>query len=197
MGRPAATAPGGYHRQTVPDRSPSPVTPRFEGAITGPDDSGEPRDASVVPAPTRPRRPLLLELAAAILIVGGLTSILGSLGTLDPATELLDLVFLALGALTVLVGLLVRAGRAWILDLNVVAVILFLEITALPSAVAVVFVTLDAIVLYALIRHRAWFDRAWEASADTADGAVGPERVADAPGSATVAPTPNVARTRR
>ncbi len=62
--------------------------------------------------------------------------------------------------LTLIVGLLVRAGRAWLLDVNVVAVILFLEVTALPSPVAIVFALLDAIVLFALIRHRSWFEPA-------------------------------------
>jgi hypothetical protein len=102
---------------------------------------------------------VLIEIAAAILVVGGLTSILGSLGTLDPNAAALDIVFLGLGVVTVLVGLLVRAGRAWVIDVNVVAIVLFLEVTALPSAVAIVFVALDTIVLFALIRHRAWFDR--------------------------------------
>ena len=46
------------------------------------------------------------------------------------------------------------------LDLNVVAIALFIELTALPSGVAIVFAGLDAIVLAALIRHRAWFDPA-------------------------------------
>lgn len=127
--------------------------------MSGPDGAAPPLDASVVPAPGRPPRPLLIEIAGAILIVGGLTSILGSLGTLGPNAGALDIVFLGLGALTVLVGLLVRAGRAWVIDVNVVAVVLFLELTALPSTVAIVFVALDTIVLFALIRHRAWFDR--------------------------------------
>lgn len=134
------------------------VDRRFEGALTGPEESGEPRDASVVPAPVRARRPVLLELAAAILVVGGLTGLLGTVATLDPASGALDVLFTGLAVLTVVVGLLVRAGRAWILDVNVVAVALFVEATALPSAVAVLFVALDTIVLFALIRHRAWFE---------------------------------------
>ncbi len=133
---------------------------RFEGALTGPAAGGEPLDASIVPAPARPRRPVLIELGAAILIVGGLTGLLGTFTTLDPASGPLDLLFAGLALLTVVVGLLVRLGRAWILDLNVVAVALFVEATALPSAVAVVFVALDTVVLFALIRHRTWFDRA-------------------------------------
>jgi hypothetical protein len=137
---------------------PQPRSGRFAGAVTGPEDGGEPPDASLVPAPVRGRRPPLIELAAAILIVGGITSLLGVLGTLEAATELLDLVFVGLGLATIVVGLLVRAGRAWLLDINVVAIILFLELTALPSGVAIVFAALDAIVLVALFRHRAWFD---------------------------------------
>jgi hypothetical protein len=134
------------------------VDRRFEGALTGPEAGGEPRDASVVPAPVRARRPVLLELAAAILVVGGLTGLLGTVATLDPTSAALDVLFAGLAILTVVVGLLVRAGRAWVLDINVVAVALFVEATALPSAVAVLFVALDTIVLFALIRHRAWFE---------------------------------------
>ncbi len=144
----------------MPDHDPSRTAAgRFAGAVSGPEEGAPPGDASIVPAPSRPPRPLLIEIAGAILIVGGLTSILGSLGTLDPNADALDIVFLGLGALTVVVGLLVRAGRAWVIDVNVVAVVLFLELTALPSAVAIVFAALDTIVLFALIRHRAWFDR--------------------------------------
>lgn len=84
--------------------------PRFAGAVTRPEDGGEPTDASIVPAPLRARRPALLELAAAILIVGGLTSLLGVVGTLEPATEALDLAFSGLAVLTLIVCLLVRAA---------------------------------------------------------------------------------------
>jgi hypothetical protein len=159
-GRPPSVELSGYHRRTVHEDRPSGTTTgRFPGAITGPHDGGPPRDASIVPAPARPPRPPLIELGAAILVVGGLISILGTLGTLEAATETLDIVFIGLGALTIVVGLLVRAGRAWILAINVVAVVLFLEVTALPSAVAIFFAALDTIVLIALIRHRAWFER--------------------------------------
>ena len=136
---------------------------RFDGAITTPD---EPRDSSTPPPPDRPRRPILLEIASAILIVGGMTSLVGSCSAViypqieAPPTSPLLAVFLAINLLTIIVGLLVRAGRAWILCINVVAVALFLELTALTtgSAVALLFVVLEAVVLYALFRHRWWFD---------------------------------------
>ncbi len=132
---------------------------RFQGAVTGPEDSGEPLDDSLPPSPIRPPRPVLIELAAAILIVGGVTSLLGLLGQLDRPTDTVDLFFAGSAILTIAVGLLVRAGRAWIFDINVVVLILFLELTALPSAIAIAFATLDTVVLVALIRHRPWFDR--------------------------------------
>lgn len=131
--------------------------PRFEGAVTTPDAGGEIDDQSIVPAPTRPDRPILVEIAAAILIVGGLTSLVGSLA----APGILAILLVALNVAMVVLGVLIRRGQAWLIAVNVVAVALFLELTALPSAFAIIFSLLDAIVVVALIRHRAWFD--WRA----------------------------------
>ena len=161
------TGAAGRCRGTIPGVTP-PRT-RFEGAITTPEMSGLPSDASAIPAPVRPRRPLLLEFAAACLVVGGLTGLLGILGSpeRDGTGLALDSLLIGLNILTIIVGLLVRAGRAWVLALNVVAVVLFLEVTALPSGVAIVFATLDTVVLFALIRHRGWFDAStWATPAD-------------------------------
>jgi len=136
---------------------------RFDGAITTAD---EPRDSSAPPPPDRPRRPILLEIASAILIVGGMTSLVGSCSAViypeveAPPTSPLLAVFLSVNLMTIIVGLLVRAGRAWILCINVVAIALFLELTALTtgSAVALLFVVLEVVVLFALFRHRWWFE---------------------------------------
>lgn len=128
--------------------------PRFEGAVTTPEAGGEIDDQSIVPAPTRPDRPVLVELSAAILIVGGLTSLIGSLA----APGIVAILLVGLNVAMVILGVLIRRGRAWLIAVNVVAVALFLELTALPSAFAIVFALLDAIVLIALLRHRAWFD---------------------------------------
>lgn len=134
---------------------------RFEGALTTATDSGEVPDASIVPAPERPRRPVIIELASAILIVGGITSILGAAGWAISGgqTGPVGVLVMLLDILTIVVGVLIRSGRAWVVAINVVAIALFLELTALPSAFAIVFVVLDSIVLYALFRHRTWFDR--------------------------------------
>lgn len=127
---------------------------RFAGAITTPADSGELPDQSIPPPPERPARPIFVELAASILIVGGVTSLIGSL----QAPGLLGIAFVALNVVMVVLGVLIRRARAWVAAVNVVVVALFLEVTALPSAFAIVFIVLDGIVLAALIRHRAWFD---------------------------------------
>lgn len=127
--------------------------PRFEGAVTTPADSGLITDASVVPLPERPPRPLLVEVAAAILVVGGLTSLIGALA----APGSVGILFAALNVVMIMLGLLIRQGRAWIVAVNVVAIALFLELTALPATFAIVAMVMDAIVLVALFRHRGWF----------------------------------------
>ena len=128
--------------------------PRFEGAVTTPEAGGEIADQSIVPAPTRPDRPILVEVAAAILIVGGLTSLIGSLA----APGIIAVLLVALNVLMVVLGVLIRRGQAWLIAVNVVAVALFVELTALPSGFAIIFSLLDAVVLVALIRYRSWFD---------------------------------------
>ena len=137
---------------------------RFEGAITTPADSGEIGDQSVLPRPERPPRPLLVEFAAAILIVGGLTALLTALSV--PGA--LGLVFGVVNIAMIVLGVLIRRGQAWVVAINVVAIALFLELTALPSAFAILAIVLDAIVLVALFRHRAWFF--WEPSEHETDG---------------------------
>ncbi|MEO6207314.1 MAG: hypothetical protein ABIP77_05120, partial [Candidatus Limnocylindrales bacterium] len=72
---------------------------RFDGAITTPADGGEITDQSIVPDPERPPRPILVEVAAAILIVGGLTSLVGSLA----APGFLGILFVALNLLMIVV----------------------------------------------------------------------------------------------
>ena len=134
---------------------------RFEGAVTS---SAEPADSTAPPAPERPPRPILVEVSAAILIVGGLTAIVGTLGGAaagggaNPAPPAILVLLLLLDVLTVAVGVLIRGGRGWVLALNVVVVVLFVEFLALPNAIAILYLVLDSVVLFALIRHRWWFD---------------------------------------
>lgn len=133
---------------------------RFEGAITRPT---EPPDgaASVAPAPVRPARPPLIELAGALLIVGGLSGVLTAPSPFAPDAGPVPWLLLGLAGATIVIGLLVRAGRAWVLAINITAIALFLEVLALPSPLAALFLVFDAIVFVALLRHRWWF--AWTA----------------------------------
>ena len=103
-------------------------------------------------------------MAAAVLIVGGLTSLIGSLA----APGIIAVLLVALNVLMVVLGVLIRRGQAWLIAVNVVAVALFVELTALPSGFAIIFSLLDAVVLVALIRYRSWFD--WRVDGVPAEG---------------------------
>lgn len=141
------------------------MTRRFDGAITTPEEAP---DSTSQPVARRPPRPLSIEIAAAILIVGGFVAIVGTLGAslgldpaaADPGARPIVAVILALNVLTVIVGLLVRRGQAWIVCINVVAVQLFIELTAVPggSAIATLLAVLDGFVFVALAGNRAWFE---------------------------------------
>jgi hypothetical protein len=73
------------------------------------------------------------------------------------STGLGGVIISVLNVLMIATGILLRRARGWRLGLNVAAIALFIELTLLPSAFGVLFAFMDAIVLYALIRHRAWF----------------------------------------
>ena len=147
------------------------MSERFAGAITTPE---EPANVDEPPV-ERPPRPLSLEISAAILVVGGLMSAIGLAATVltssgpaaEPAARPIVALVLVLDVLTVVVGVLVRRGRAWIVCINVVAIVLFIELTAIPtgSAVALLLSVLDVFVFVSLMRNRAWFD--WRADGAT------------------------------
>ena len=137
------------------------MTNRFEGAITTPDE--DIADQTVVPEPERPPRPALVELAAAILIVGGITAIIGWLGAeiagrgAPASAGLLPAIVVGLNLVAIATGVAIRRGRYWRLCINLVAIAIFLYLTALPNPIAMFYVALDVVVFYALLRHRAWF----------------------------------------
>jgi hypothetical protein len=97
------------------------------------------------------------------------------------STGLAGLLIMALNSLMIAVGLLIRRARAWIVALNVSAIALFIELTLIPDAFAVLFASMDAIVLFALLRHRAWFQWTPElALAEEAEAAAADVRAAEA-----------------
>ena len=109
---------------------------------------------------------MLVELGSAILIVGSITALIGLgiqqlVATNLPADAGLGVLMVAAVDLaTFAIGLLIRAGRMWRLCINVVAIAMFLYLTRFPNPIAVLYLFLDSIVFYGLIRHRAWFE--WE-----------------------------------
>ena len=138
------------------------MTRRFEGAITTPDD--EIPDSSLVPEPERPPRPMLIELGAAILIVGGFTSVIGWIAVAIFGSPIptdagpVPLIVVGLNVVVIAIGLLMHSGRLWRLCVNFVAVTIFLYLTFFPNPIAVFYLFLDTIVFVGLVRHRWWFE---------------------------------------
>lgn len=130
---------------------------------------GEPPVADQAPAPP-PRafhpRPVLVELAAAILIVGAAINLLismdGVIGFAQSGGDIAlpTVIAIAVATLTLALGLGVRAGRIWLLTINVMAVIGFLELIS-GTSIGLLFGALDVFVVLALVRERPWFE--WSA----------------------------------
>jgi len=112
--------------------------------------------------PGRPARPALVELASAILVVNGAISILSSIDVVmrlaeaGPGVEPLAMLTLAIGVGSVILGLLMRFGRAWLVTLNVIAIAAFLELTS-GAIVGLLFGGLDLFVVAVLLLERPWF----------------------------------------
>jgi hypothetical protein len=116
-----------------------------------------------------------VELAAAILIVNGALSAITSLevvsrladqGTASAPIALLSFV---IGIGSVVLGILVRYGAAWLVAVNVVAVAGFLEVSS-GTALGLLFGILDVVVLLALFRERPWFTWSPESGPERQDG---------------------------
>jgi hypothetical protein len=113
----------------------------------------------------RPPRPALIELVAALLIVAGILGVI-SLFAPDPrrpeGLEGLAAVTIALNVLQIVVGVLVRMGRLWIVDVNYVAVLGFLDLAgAAGSSLALLLGLIELGSLAVLFAYRSWFDGRW------------------------------------
>jgi hypothetical protein len=121
------------------------------------------RGARPPPPAERERRPVLVEIAAALLIVTGvlqLVAAIGIAGSLPPGTEGLLALSVGLEIATIVAGVLVRTGRLWLLVVNYVAVLGFLDLLrSAASPIALMFAIFDAFVLYVLFTNRPWFAR--------------------------------------
>jgi hypothetical protein len=103
-----------------------------------------------------------VELASAIVVVSGVVSLLGALGSLlGGATDVpaeLPLLSWALGLGLVVLGVLVRYGHAWLVAVNVLAILGFIELTS-ASVPGVLLGGIDVFVVLALFRERPWFQQ--------------------------------------
>jgi hypothetical protein len=112
----------------------------------------------------RPPRPTAVELATAIVIVSGAVSVLITVDAYTRMNELgsagtqLTLLSLVIGLASVVLGVLLRYGRAWLIGVNVLAVAGFLELLS-GAPIGIVFGALDAIAVVVLMVHRPWY--AW------------------------------------
>jgi hypothetical protein len=136
---------------------------------------GEPARGDQAPAPRkafRPR-PILVELASALLVVEGAVSLLFSIDVLvklaqnGTPIEILTAISIALSTLNLGLGIAVRFGRLWVVTINVAAVLGFLELLS-ATPVGVLFGVLDVSVVLALVREKPWFD--WMAAERAAAG---------------------------
>lgn len=102
-----------------------------------------------------------MELAAALLIIGGILQLIGAIGaasSLPAGSEPVLVVTVAIDIATILVGVLVRTGRLWLLVVNYVAVLGFLDVMrAGSSPVALMLAIGDIVVVAILVLNRAWF----------------------------------------
>ena len=109
-----------------------------------------------------PSRPAAVELAGALLIVGGAVGLVGGLSNasgLPPGTEAFLALTVALDVGAIALGLLVRLGRLWLVAVNYAAVLGFIDLLgAGASPLALVLGLADIVVVVILFVHRPWFD---------------------------------------
>jgi hypothetical protein len=117
----------------------------------------------------RPPRPVLVEVATALLIISGFMSLFTSLDAIiaiatseEPDLALLAL-FLFIGVGTIAVGIALRYGFGWLFGVNYVAIAAFLELTS-GTPQGLLFGGIDLFVLAVLLAQRPWF--AWNPEDD-------------------------------
>jgi hypothetical protein len=136
--------------------------------MAGPDTSA---DETAV---ERPARPVAVEFAAAVLIIGGMV---GLIERLAAAPDFADRPGVAIGLalstlldlVLIVVGLVVRSGRGWVIAINVLAVATFVYLTAGLNPVALFFAAVYGAVFALVLANRPWFTamRAWRGARAT------------------------------
>jgi len=124
---------------------------------------GDPADATGdEPELPQPSRPGAVELAGAVLIVTGAIGLLGWLATASSLPSGVGPFLaqtLALDVGSIVLGLLVRLGRFWILAVNYAAVLGFIDLLgAGASPLSLMLGLADIAVVVILFVHKPWFD---------------------------------------
>lgn len=123
------------------------------------------------PKRSAPPRPVLVEVASAFLIIGGAINLLLSIEVLIRLAQAgtgigeLTVIAIALATLTLALGLAVRYARGWLVTVNVIAVIGFVELIS-QTPVGLLFGIVDVLVVLALVRERPWFEASARARAE-------------------------------
>ena len=129
----------------------------------------EPPAGAADEARTKPDRPGAVELAAAILVVTGALGLFAAVAFsrgLPPGTEIIFISTVVIGVGSIVLGLLIRHGRAWFLTINYAAVLGFLDLlNAGTSPLSLMLGLSDVLVVGLLLSNKAWFDamRGWRA----------------------------------
>ena len=112
--------------------------------------------------PVRPARPASVELAAAILIVGGAIQLLLGLTTLPglpPGGEGFAALALVVNIATMATGILIRAGMWWLVAVNFAAVAGYLDLLgAGGSPLQLTLGAAEVLVVAILLARKPWFD---------------------------------------
>ena len=110
----------------------------------------------------RPARPPSVELAAAIMIVGGAIQLLLGLTTLPALPsggEAFAALALALNVATIATGILIRAGTWWLIAVNFTAVAGYLDLLgAGGSPLQLMLGVAEVVVVAILLARKPWFD---------------------------------------
>lgn len=107
-----------------------------------------------------PPRPALVELAAAILILGsGIGLATAIVSTLAGARDPFAWLTVALNVGSIALGLATRLGRLWIVTLNYAAVLGFLDILGASTNPQALMIGLSEVaVVLILVARKPWFD---------------------------------------
>lgn len=116
-----------------------------------------------------PSRPAAVDVAAAILVFGGLLGFsqlaVGAYvvtGSLPAKGPIVGVAFIAYGV-SIALGVLIRVGRAWLPALNFALLVALLYLPAAGRPLLLVLVLGHALAAVILVRERQWFAamRAW------------------------------------